>query len=298
MKKEGFTRFQKILPILSNLTAFIAQFGLGPLAPVLEITRLAAMTTLNSVNLVQSIKQKNKLNIVWNSAFLGMDVTAGLGIMGQNVLRRTTLLRKEESLLARTADVREELSTATHRGTNVLKSQADELSRLLVSARPTSMQRLGDPSQESFLATEKKNLGEMGHLLTRQTEGLQRDFQNLSHWDRGTLSRYQAEQLEPSLLQRPPQELSADPKSFRVPRFLEKRQYDISTLINESENSLNQLQKAESKLRAVHYTRVLNRANNLFTNVKDYAVLEQQNSRQSSVTSTGLHSTEAFLGGL
>lgn len=301
MKKIGYTRFQKLLPIVSNLTAFLAQFTFKfTLAPVLEITRLAAMTTLNAVNLVQSIQQKNVLNTVWNSTFLGMDVFAGLGVAHQAVLRKTTLLRKEQSLLSKTRQLREELSTASYRGTNLLTSQTEELHRVPVPVAPTSLQRLGDPNP-AFLDTEHQNLEHMQHLLHRQTTGLQKDYHNLVRWNPDTpLSEYQTQQLEPSLLKRSQRQFSDEKYGVKgIPEFVENRKRELSNLVDESKDIAQNLQKAQSNLHAIRNARILNRANNLFTNVKDYAVLEQQqNKPPPSKTTTALQSTQAFLGGL
>ena len=301
MKKIGYTRFQKLLPIVSNLTAFLAQFTFKfALSPVLEITRLAAMTTLNAVNLVQSIQQKNVLNTVWNSTFLGMDVFAGLGVARQAVLRKTTLLRKEKNLLSKTRQLRQELSTASYQGTNLLTSQTKELHRVPVPVAPTSLERLGDPNP-SFLDTEHQNLDHMQHLLNRQTTGLQKDYHNLVRWNPDTpLSEYQTQQLAPSLLKRSRQQLSLDKYGVKgIPEFVEKRNMELSNLVDDSKDIAQNLQKAQSNLHAIRNTRILNRANNLFTNVKDYAVLEQQqNKPPPSKTSTALQSTQAFLGGL
>jgi hypothetical protein len=115
--------------------------------------------------------------------------------------------------------------------------------------------------------------------------------------------RYQPEQLEPSrVVDLHPSLL--DPLAEETSRLsgpqsiLAKRRVDIGKKIQESEESLHHLEKAQNNLRAIQVTRILNRANNLFTNAKDYAVLEAQNQPTPSKTKTALQSTEAFLGGL
>ena len=316
----GFTRFQKLLPIVSNLTAFIAQFGFKTLSPMLEIIRLGAMTALNTVNLVQSVQQKNVLNTVWNSAFLGMDVFAGLGVVHQTVLRKTTLLRKEQSLLSKTTQLRKELSSAMYKPSedmlgrmgseklptqfNLLNpSQEGIIQRLPPPPLAKRLERYGDPS-DLFHTREKENLERMQHLFRTQNSNLQKDFYNLSIIKEDKVVEYQSHILSKPALQRLPRlPTPADNESWKawegMSELLEERKNNISTLLQESRNSLNQLEKAQSNLHAIRNTRILNRANNLFTNVKDYAVLEIQNKEKPpSKTSTALQSVKALLGGL
>ena len=310
MKTKSYTRLQKLLPIVSNFTAFVAQFGFMELSAPLEILRLGAMKTLNIVNLFQSIHQKNKLNIAWNSVFTALNVSAAFNLGQQGLARRVQLLSKERELFTKTSEIHSSLRT--FEGDNFLSEiQEHELEKIKPLRRDTKRwwSHLGDPNA-SFLEKEQENLGKMRTILHSQTEGLKNDFTNLSQrvLHKVPLATYKPQQLVPGqgILG---SEFQHSLGMEKEPLVLEKISFDLHAVgqrhneivqgIQDSQNMIQSLQKSESTMNALRNARMLNRFNNFATNVKDDVLWEESNKdKPTPLTKTALQSGKAFLGGL
>jgi len=319
MKTKSYTRLQKILPIVSNLTAFIAQFGFLELSAPLEILRLGAMKTLNIVNLVQSIQQKNKLNIAWNSVFTALNVSAAIQLGRQGLARRVQLLSKERELFTKTSEIHSSLYK--FEGDHFLsETQEHELEKIKPLRRDTKKwwTHLGDPDA-SFLKKQEENLGTAKTVLESQTTGLKNDLTNLSHHvlHKVPLASYQPQQWMPGqgLLGSEFQHSlhgEQEPTMLETISFdlhaVDQRHHEILQGIQDSQNMIQRLQKTESTMNALRNARMLNRLNNFSTNVKDDILWEESNkdkpapgkttTSRESLTKTSLLSTKAFLGGL
>jgi hypothetical protein len=319
MKTKSYTRLQKLLPIVSNFTAFVAQFGFMELSAPLEILRLGAMKTLNIVNLVQSIQQKNKLNIAWNSAFTALNVTAAVNLGRQGLARRVQLLSKERELFTKTSEIHSSLHK--FEGDNFLsETQEHELEKIKPLRRDSKKwwTHLGDPDA-SFLKKQQENLGNMRTILDSQTEGLKNDFTNLSNrtLEKIPLASYQPQQLVPGRgilgsefqhsLCREQEPTMLEKISFDL-HAVDQRHEDLAKDLEDSQNMIQSLQKSESTMNALRNARMLNRFNNFSTNVKDDVLWEESNkdkpapgkttTSRESLTKTSLLSAKAFLGGL
>ena len=304
---------------MSNLTAFIAQFGFMELSAPLEILRLGAMKTLNIVNLVQSIQQKNKLNIAWNSVFTALNVGAAIQLGRQGLNRRVQLLSKERELFTKTSEIHSSLYK--FEGDHFLSdTQEHELETIKPLRRDTKKwwTHLGDPDA-SFLKKQEEHLGTAKTVLESQTTGLKNDLTNLSHHvlHKVPLASYQPQQLVPGrgILG---SEFQHSLHVEQEPTMLEKISFDLYAVdqrhheilqgIQDSQDMIQRLQKTESTMNALRNARMLNRLNNFSTNVKDDVVWEESNkdkpapgkttASRESLTKTSLLSAKAFLGGL
>jgi DNA anti-recombination protein RmuC len=310
MKTKSYTRLQKLLPIVSNFTAFVAQFGFLELSAPLEMLRLGAMKTLNIVNLVQSIHQHNILNIAWNSGFTALNLFASVDLGRQGLARREQLLSREKELFRKTSQIHSSLHKFEE-STILSEFQEQELEKIKPFRRDAKRwsSHLGDPNT-SFLEKQQENLGKMRTILHSQTEGLKNDFTNLSSrtLEKVPLDSYEPQQLVPGqgILD---SEFQRYLRREQEPELLEKISFDLHALhqrhgdlakdLEDSQNMIQSLQKSESTMNALRNARMLNRLNNFVTNVKDDVLWEESNKdKPAPLTKTALQSGKAFLGGL